>query len=108
MVDEQLPMQRKILKGQVAARNEETSVRVGSEINKCVLLWMLYWLFFFFFLVTQQVKFVCDMTRSNDDKQCGVKVLKMASSDQVYILGFHVTARGGRRRREKTRQSFIH
>lgn len=68
MVDEQLPMQRKILKGQVAARNDETSVRVGSEINKCVLLWMLYSLFFFF-LVTQQVKFVCDMTRSNDDKQ---------------------------------------
>lgn len=45
MVDEQLPMQRKILKGQVAARNEETSVHVRSEINKCVLLWMLYWLF---------------------------------------------------------------
>lgn len=45
MVDEQLPMQRKILKGQVAARNEETSVRARSEINKCVLLWMLYCLF---------------------------------------------------------------
>ena len=62
MVDEQLPMQRKILKGQVASRNGETSVRVRSETNKCVLLRMLYC-----FFVTLQMKFVCDMTRSNDD-----------------------------------------
>lgn len=44
MVDEQLPMQRKILKGQVAARNEETNVHVRSEINnKWQLFWLLYW-----------------------------------------------------------------
>lgn len=45
MVDEQLPMQRKILKGQVAARNEETSVGVGRETNQGALLWMLSCLF---------------------------------------------------------------
>lgn len=43
MVDEQLPMQRKILKGQVAARNEETNVHVRSEINnKWQLFGLLY------------------------------------------------------------------
>lgn len=87
MVDEQLPMQRKILKGQVAARNEETNVGVRSEINKKrVDVWLLYfsgWVIFC--LVTQQMKFAGDMARSNEDKrQWRVKVLKMASSDQVY------------------------
>lgn len=33
MVDEQLPLQRKILKGQVVVRNEETSVHARSEMN---------------------------------------------------------------------------
>lgn len=61
----------------------------------------------FFFLVTQQVKFACDMTRSNDDKQCGVKVLKMASSDQVYLFGFHVTAHGRLTRENQGKVSSI-
>lgn len=101
MVDEQLPMQRKILKGQVAARNEETSVGVRSEINKSVLFGC-----FIAFFVTQQRKFVCDMTRSNDGMQCRVKVLKMATSDQVYSLGFHVTEDERWIRNRKGRQSF--
>lgn len=87
MVDEQLPMQRKILKGQVAARNEETNVGVRSEINKkCVLVWLLYYSRVgYFCFVTQQVKFAGDMARSNEDKmQWRVKVLKMASWEQVY------------------------
>lgn len=46
MVDEQLPMQRKILKGQVAARNEEANVLVRKEINKWQLFWLFYWVFF--------------------------------------------------------------
>lgn len=33
MVDEQFPLQRKILKGQVVVRNEETSVCARSEMN---------------------------------------------------------------------------
>lgn len=36
------------------------------------------------------MKFAPDMTRSNDKMQCSVKVFKMASSDQVYSLSFHV------------------
>lgn len=37
MVDEQFPLQRKILKGQVDVRNEETSERRGRENCICVL-----------------------------------------------------------------------
>lgn len=33
MVDEQFPLQRKILKGQVVVRNEEASVYARSEMN---------------------------------------------------------------------------
>lgn len=33
MVDEQFPLQRKILKGQVVVRNEGTSVFARSEMN---------------------------------------------------------------------------
>lgn len=33
MVDEQFPLQRKILKGQVDVRNEETSIYARSEKN---------------------------------------------------------------------------
>lgn len=36
------------------------------------------------------MKFAPDVTRSNDKMQCSVKVFKMASSDQVYSLSFHV------------------
>lgn len=41
-------------------------------------------------VVSQQMKFAPYMTRSNDKMQCSVKVLKMASSDQVSSLSFHV------------------
>lgn len=34
MVDEQFSLQRKILKGQVDVRNEETSIYTRSEKNK--------------------------------------------------------------------------
>lgn len=47
------------------------------------------------------MEFVCDMTRSNDGMQCRVKVLKMASSDRVYLLRVHVTQHGRWIRTEK-------
>ena len=49
MVDEQFPLQRKILKGQVVVRNEETSVHARSE-KWTTAAWISASFFFFFFL----------------------------------------------------------
>lgn len=66
MVDEQFPLQRKILKGQVAVRNEGAGVNARREMNRRttgtgwleaafipVLLFMCC-CFFFFYLISSQ------------------------------------------------------
>lgn len=53
MVDEQFPLQRKILKGQVDVRNEETSIYARSEKNNSAVNFRL--VFFSYVFITWQI-----------------------------------------------------
>ncbi len=76
MVDEQFPLQRKILKGQVVARNEETSVYARSGTNRNgVNLSDLFYSHVYY----MPEKFACILTRSNDVMHCRDEVDKMSS-----------------------------
>lgn len=78
MVDEQFPLQRKILKGQVVVRNEETSVCARSEMNNNGVHFRLF-LFFYSHVYYMTVRFVYILTRSNNGMHCRVKVANMSS-----------------------------
>lgn len=62
MVDEQFPLQRKILKGQVVVRNEEANMYARSEMNNSGVNAGL----FYFYVHHRADEFVYIMTRSNN------------------------------------------
>lgn len=84
MVDEQFPLQRKILKGQVDVRNEETSIYARSEKNNSAVNFRLV---FFLCVYYMADKFVYILTRSNSWMHRGVKTtqtVKLRAS--LYLL----------------------
>lgn len=63
MVDEQFPLQRKILKGQVVVRNEEASIYVRSEMNNSSVYFRLVFILMF---ITRQMGLSTDKVKQWD------------------------------------------
>lgn len=105
MVDEQFPLQRKILKGQVDVRNEETSIYARSEMNNNIVNCRLV---LFLMFITWQISLSIFWQGQTTGWTAGLKWSECQVNSKFIPLVFMLLDMLKRLKKKKEEQHLIH